>query len=128
MITIDSNDDNGDDNGDDNDDDNDDDTNDDASDDDNDDDNDAFTCSDDGAMGRPAKGLLRTDPFPSNFPRLTNLKQQAPNFKTLGPTGTFGLSTHTAFFAPLHKLSFRCIFGGAGASIKGYWALWVGQY
>ena len=90
---------------------------DDANDDDDDDDG---ACSDEAATGRPAKGFLRTDPFPSNFPRLTNLKQRAPNFKTLGPTGNFGLSADTAFVARQHKLSFRWSFLGAGALIKDY--------
>ena len=136
MMAIDSDDDNDGDN----DNDNGDDTNDDARDDDNDDDHDDFdddddvddnddanddddddsACSDEAATGRPAKGFLRTDPFPSNFPRLTNLKQRAPNFKTLGPTGNFGLSAHTAFVARQHKLSFRWSFLGAGALIKEY--------
>ena len=135
MMAIDSDDDNDGDN----DNDNGDDTNDDARDDDNDDDHDDFdddddvddnddandddddsACSDEAATGRPAKGFLRTDPFPSNFPRLTNLKQRAPNFKTLGPTGNFGLSADTAFVARQHKLSFRWSFLGAGALIKDY--------
>ena len=80
------------------------------------------------ATGRPAKGFLRKDPFPSNFPRLTNLKQQAPNFKTIGPTGTFGLSAHTDSVARLRKFSFRCFFLVAGALIKGYWSLWVSVF
>ena len=116
-------DDNDDDNGDkdDDNDDNDDDTYDEDNHDDNDDANDDDSaCSDEAATGRPAKGFLRTDPFPSNFPRLTNLKQRAPNFKTLGPTGNFGLSADTAFVARQHKLSFRWSFWGAGALIKEY--------
>ena len=121
-------DDNDDDNGDkdDDNDDNDDDTYDEDYHDDNDDANDDDSaCSDEAATGRPAKGFLRTDPFPSNFPRLTNLKQRAPNFKTLGPTGNFGLSADTAFVARQHKLSFRWSFLGAGALIKGSWSPWA---
>ena len=116
-------DDNDDDNGDkdDDNDDNDDDTYDEDNHDDNDDANDDDSaCSDEAATGRPAKGFLRTDPFPSNFPRLTNLKQRAPNFKTLGPTGNFGLSADTAFVARQHKLSFRWSFLGAGALVNLY--------
>ena len=113
-------DDNDDDNGD-KDDDNDDDAYDEDNHDDNDDANDDDSASsDEAATGRPSKGFLRTDPFPSNFPRLTNLKQRAPNFKTLGPTGNFGLSADTAFVARQHKLSFRWSFLGAGALIKEY--------
>ena len=100
--------------------DDDDDTYDEDNHDDNDDANDDDSaCSDEAATGRPAKGFLRTDPFPSNFPRLTNLKQRAPNFKTLGPSGKFGLSADTAFVARQHKLSLRWSLLGAGALIKG---------
>ena len=69
-----------------------------------------FTCSDEG--GDLQKGSCAQPLFPTNFPRLTNLKHQAPNFQTLGPTDTFSLSAHSVFVARLHRLSFRWFFGG----------------
>ena len=137
IMAIDSDDDNDDDNDNESDNDNGDDTNDDARDDDNDDndddndDNDDDTydednhddndcdnddandddsaCSDEGATGRPAKGFLRTDPFPSNFPRLTNLKQQAPKLQNPRPHRHFRPLCSYCFCCPAAQIKFQVV-------------------